>query len=77
MCCFGFCLGTLTLEAALLLSGRPIGPAIATAANSIVVRAVSCMLAVVGLWVGEVRSECFELRTKLSVQAGYQDRRRN
>jgi hypothetical protein len=44
-------LGTLTLAAAASLAGRAMGPAIATAANSIVAMVVSCMVTLVGLWV--------------------------
>ena len=46
-------------------SGRAIGPAIATAANSMVVRVVSCMVDVVGLWVSCSLSEFVESRTEI------------
>jgi hypothetical protein len=46
-------------------SGRAIGPAIATAANSMVVRVVSCMVEVVGLWVSCSLSEFVESRTEI------------
>ena len=49
-------------------SGRAIGPAIATAANSMVVRVVSCMVEVVGLWVSCSLSEFVESRTELDVE---------
>ena len=39
------------LSCTLTLSGNAIGPAIAKAANSIVVSMVSCMVMIVGLWV--------------------------
>jgi hypothetical protein len=42
-------LGTLTLSEAASLAGRAIGPAIATAANSIVVMVVSCMMKIFDL----------------------------
>jgi hypothetical protein len=44
-------LGTLTLSEAASLAGRAIGPAITTAANSIVAMVVNCMVTLVGLWV--------------------------
>jgi len=46
-------LHTLTLAAA-SLAGRAMGPAIATAANNIMVRVVSCMVMFVGLYVWRV-----------------------
>jgi hypothetical protein len=52
----------------LTLSGRAIGPATAMAANSIVARVVSCMVAIVGLWVSCSFGELFESRTMLDVE---------
>jgi hypothetical protein len=43
----------------LTLSGKAIGPAIAKAANSIVVSMVSCMVTIVGLWVGQAKRVWF------------------
>ena len=37
-----------SMLAAAFLAGKAIGPAIATAANSIAVRVVSCMMVIVG-----------------------------
>lgn len=67
----------------LTLSGKAMGPAIAKAANSIVVSMVSCMVMVVGCWlVGDLGLEglvveMFESRAKLSVKIDPHSRERD